>query len=61
MGGGESVLVKVLPTHLLSREARMAGFAFESLRGDSMKEDKADTVSTFTKSRLLEKNSQTEL
>lgn len=50
--------VKVSPTHLLSREASMAGFAFESLRGDSMKEDEADTVSTFTKSRLLEKTAR---
>lgn len=50
---------KVLSAHLLSREANMAGFPFESLR-DNMKEDQADTVSTFTKSRLP-KNSQTGL
>lgn len=42
---------KVLSAHLLSREASMAGFPFESLR-DDMKEVEADTVSTFPKSRL---------
>lgn len=50
---------KVLPAYLLSREASMAGFPFESLR-DNMKEDQADAVSTFTKSRLP-KYSQTGL
>lgn len=56
---GRGCTGKVLLPNLLSREASMAGFPFESLRGD-MKEDQADTLSTFTKSRLPN-NSQTGL
>lgn len=56
---GRECTGKVLLPNLLSREASMAGFPFESLRGD-MKEDQVDTLSTFTESRLPN-NSQTGL
>lgn len=51
------MLINAVLADLLSREANMASFPFESLRKD-IKENESGTVSKFTKSRLP-KNRQT--